>query len=156
MSGGRVTGRSSRLLELETHRNLEVIWLLRRLQPDFKTIADFRRDNRNAFRQMFREFVRLCRALDLYGRELVAVDGTRIKAVNNRERNFTRAKLYKHLQSIDERLDRYLEQMNEADAGDAEGSGHAIAHLQEKIVWMRARREALEDHRRTLDESGEA
>ena len=85
--------RSSRRLEVETHRNLEVIWLLRQLRPDFKTIADFRRDNRSAFRQVFREFVRLCRALDLYGRELIAVDGTRIKAVNNRDRNFTRAKL---------------------------------------------------------------
>ena len=73
--------RSSRRLEAETHRNLEVIWLLRQLRPDFKTIADFRRDNRSAFRQVFREFVRLCRELDLYGRELIAVDGTRIKAV---------------------------------------------------------------------------
>ena len=85
--------RSSRRLEAETHRNLEVIWLLRRLTPDFKTIADFRRDNRQAFRQVFRAFVRLCRELDLYGRELVAVDGTRIKAVNHRDRNFTQAKL---------------------------------------------------------------
>ena len=85
--------RFSRRLEVETHRNLEVIWLLRQLRPDFKTIADFRRDNRNAFRAVFRQFVRLCRELDLYGRELIAVDGTRIKAVNNRDRNFTRAKL---------------------------------------------------------------
>ena len=83
--------RSSRRLEVETHRNLEVIWLLRRLRPDFKTIADFRRDNRRAFRQVFRSFVSLCRELGLYGRELLAVDGTRIKAVNSRKRNFTRA-----------------------------------------------------------------
>ena len=81
--------RSSRRLEAESKRNLEVIWLLRRLSPDFKTIADFRRINRAAFRQVFREFVRLCRELELFGRELVAVDGTRIKAVNSRERNFT-------------------------------------------------------------------
>jgi transposase len=78
--------RSSRRLEAETHRNIEVIWLLRHLKPDFKTIADFRRDNRNAFRQVFREFVLLCRQLDLFGRELLAVDGTRIKAVNNKDR----------------------------------------------------------------------
>ncbi len=82
--------RSSRRLEAETHRNLEVIWLLRRLRPDFKTIADFRRDNREAFRQVFREFMRLCR-------ELLAVDGTRIRAVNNVNRNFTRAKLEREL-----------------------------------------------------------
>ena len=64
--------RSSHRLEAETHRNLEVVWLLRRLRPDFKTIADFRRDNRHAFREVFREFVRVCRELDLYGCELIA------------------------------------------------------------------------------------
>src|SRR5215213_7444804 len=81
--------RSSRRLEAETHRNIEVIWLLRHLKPDFKTIADFRRDNRKAFRPVFRQFVLLCKQLDLFGRELLAVDGTRIKAVNNKDRNFT-------------------------------------------------------------------
>jgi transposase len=78
--------RSSRRLEAETHRNIEVIWLLRHLKPDFKTITDFGRDNRNAFRQMFREFALLCRQLDLFGRELLAVDGTRIKAVKSTTR----------------------------------------------------------------------
>ena len=100
--------RSSRRLEAESKRNLEVIWLLRCLSPDFKTIADFRRINRAAFRQVFREFVRLCRELELFGRELVAVDGTRIKAVNSRQRNFTKAKLEKALAESDERLSRYL------------------------------------------------
>ena len=85
--------RSSRCLEAETARNLEAIWLLRGLRPDFKTIADFRRDNRGAFKEVFRSFVVLCRRLDLFGRELIAVDGTRLKAVNSRDRNFTRAKL---------------------------------------------------------------
>ena len=143
-------------LEAETHRNLEVIWLLRRLTPDFKTIADFRRDNRKAFRQVFRGFVRLCRELDLYGRELIAVDGTRIKAVNHRDRNFTQAKLKRDLQRIDERLDRYLDQMNEADADDAGGETHAVAGLQAKIASMRNRKETLEGHRQRLIETGEA
>lgn len=71
--------RSSRRLEAETARNLEVIWLLRGLRPDFKTIADFRKDNRHAFKPVFRQFVLLCRKLDLFGRELLAVDGTRLK-----------------------------------------------------------------------------
>ena len=96
--------RSSRRLEAETHRNIEVIWLLRHLKPDFKTIADFRRDNRNAFRQVFREFVLLCRQLDLFGRELLAVDGTRIKAVNNKDRNFTRASLTQFIKAADAKL----------------------------------------------------
>ena len=112
------------------HRNLEAIWLLRRLTPDFKTIADFRRDNREAFRQVFREFVRVCRELDLLGRELDAVDGTRIKTVNSRDRNFTHAKIRKDLERIDERLDRYLQQMNEADADEAEDGPRSVARLQ--------------------------
>src|SRR5260221_7481709 len=93
--------RSSRRLEAETHRNIEVIWLLRHLKPDFKTIADFRRDNRNAFRHVFREFVLLCRQLDLFGRELLAVDGTRIKAGNNNDPNFPRASLRQYTHAAD-------------------------------------------------------
>ena len=78
--------RSSRRLEMERRRNFEVIWLLRSLKPDFKTIADFRRDNRAAFRSVFHQFVLPCRRLDLFGCELPAVDGTRINAVNNKNR----------------------------------------------------------------------
>ena len=81
--------RSSRRLEAETSRNLKVIWLLRGLTPDFKTIADFRKDNRGAFKPVFRQFVLLCRKLELFGGELLAVDGTRLKAVNSTERNST-------------------------------------------------------------------
>ena len=95
--------RSSRRLETETHRNLEVIWLMRQLQPDFKTIADFRPENKSAFRQVFREFVVLCRNLDLFGRALIAVDGTRLKAVNSGQRNFTKGKLAKAMAESDER-----------------------------------------------------
>src|ERR671933_125341 len=104
--------RSSRRLEAETHRNIEVIWLLGHLKPDFKTIADFRRDNRKAFRPVFREFVLLCKQLDLFGRELIAVDGTRIKAVNNKDRNFTRASLAAFIKLADEKLDDYLQRLD--------------------------------------------
>ena len=106
--------RSSRRLEAETHRNIEVIWLLRHLKPDFKTIADFRRDNRKAFRPVFRQFVLLCRQLDLFGRELLAVDGTRIKAVNNKDRNFTRASLAEFIRLADAKLDDYLQRLERA------------------------------------------
>ena len=145
--------RSSRRLEAETHRNLEVIWLLGRLQPDFKTIADFRRDNREAIRQVFRVFVRLCRELDLYGRELVAVDGSRIRAVNNVNRNFTRVKLANELKQADERLDRYLRQMDEADADDP-GCSAAVTDLQGKIAAIRERRATLRAHREQRKDSG--
>ena len=110
--------RSSRRLEAETHRNIEVIWLLRHLKPDFKTIADFRRDNRNAFRPVFRQFVLLCRQLDLFGRELLAVDGTRIKAVNNKDRNFTRASLTEFIRLADAKLDDYLQRLDQSDAAE--------------------------------------
>jgi hypothetical protein len=108
---------------METHRNIEVIWLLRHLKPDFKTIADFRRDNRNAFRSIFRQFVLLCRQLDLFGRELLAVDGTRIKAVNNKDRNFTRASLTKFIELADAKLDDYLQRLDQSDATESKTGG---------------------------------
>src|ERR1019366_6657379 len=125
--------RSSRRLELESHRNIEVIWLLRSLKPDFKPIADFRRDNRAAFRSVFREFVLLCRRLDLYGRELLAVDGTRIKAVNNKDRNFTRNSLQDFIRAADERLDDYLRRLEEGGTG----GGARTKNLAEKIEALR-------------------
>ncbi len=118
--------RSSRRLEAETHRNVEVIWLLRRLKPDFKTIADFRRDNRNAFRPVFREFTLLCRQLDLFGRELLAVDGTRIKAVNNKDRNFTWASLAEFIRLADAKLDDYLQRLDSGDAAEATTAGSRV------------------------------
>jgi len=148
--------RSSRRLEVEAQRNIEVIWLLRRLRPDFKTIADFRRTNRSAFRQVFRDFVMLCRELDLFGRELIAIDGTRIKAVNSRERNFTKAKLAKAMAESDERLGRYLKQLDEADKDDEDApEAGTVARLQEKIAAIRERRERLEGHGKALAASGE-
>ena len=107
--------RSSRRPEAETHRNVEMIWLLRHLKPDFKTIADFRSDNRRALRLVFRRFVLFCKQLDLFGRELFAVDGTRIKAVNNKDLNFTRASLTKFIELADAKLDDYLQRLDQSD-----------------------------------------
>ena len=149
--------RSSRRLEAETHRNIEVIWLLRHLKPDFKTIADFRRDNRAAFKPVFREFVLLCRQLDLFGRELLAVDGTRIKAVNNKDRNFTRASLEQFIRTSDERLTDYLRQL---DTGDVEeggtGGGSRVPDLTTKIDAIRAKRDRLRSLLESLDRSGQS
>ena len=124
--------RSSRRLEAETHRNIEVIWLLRHLKPDFKTIADFRRDNASAFRPIFRQFVLLCRQLDLFGRELIAVDGTRIKAVNNKDRNFTRASLTEFIKLGDAKLDDYLQRLDQSDATESRTGGSRVKNLAEK------------------------
>jgi transposase len=147
--------RSSRRLEAETHRNIEVIWLLRHLKPDFKTIADFRRDNRKAFRPVFRQFVLLCRQLDLFGRELLAVDGTRIKAVNNKDRNFTRASLTKFIELADAKLDDYLQRLDQSDATERKTGGSRVDNLAEKIAAVRARRTRCQEMLAQLDRTGE-
>jgi len=137
--------RSSRRLEAETHRNIEVIWLLRHLRPDFKTIADFRRTNCHAFRQVFRQFVLLCRQLDLFGRELLAVDGTRIKAVNNRNRNFTRATLTDFIKAADAKLEDYLQRLDESDAIESRTDGARVKNPADKIAAISKRRERHKD-----------
>ena len=147
--------RSSRRLEAETHRNVEVIWLLRHLKPDFKTIADFRRDNRKAFRPVFRQFVLLCRQLDLFGRELLAVDGTRIKAVNNKDRNFTRASLTEFIKLADAKLDDYLQRLDTSDAAEQGAGGSRVKNLPEKIVAVRERRTRCQEMLAELDRTGE-
>jgi transposase len=148
--------RSSRRLEAETHRNIEVIWLLRHLKPDFKTIADFRRDNRKAFRPVFRQFVLLCKQLDLFGRELLAVDGTRIKAVNNKDRNFTRASLAEFIKLADKKLDDYLQRLDHSDATEQSAGGARVANLAEKIAAIRGRRERCQEMLAELDRTGES
>jgi transposase len=147
--------RSSRRLEAESHRNIEVIWLLRHLRPDFKTIADFRRDNRNAFRPIFRQFVLLCRQLDLFGRELLAVDGTRIKAVNNKDRNFTRASLTQFIKLADAKLDDYLQRLDQRDAAETTPTGSRVKNLAEKIAAIRARRTRCKDMLEQLERTGD-
>src|ERR1700758_2698960 len=132
--------RSSRRLEAEAHRNIEVIWLLRSLKPDFKTIADFRSANRAAFKKVFREFVILCRRLDLFGRELLAVDGTRIKAVNNKDRNFTTGSLQKFIAAADKKLEDYLNRLDAGDAEEQSSAGSRVKNLGEKIEALKEKR----------------
>ena len=106
---------SSRRLEREAQRNVELMWLTGRLAPDFKTIADFRKDHGEAIRLVCREFVMLCKKLELFADAFVAIDGSKFKAVNNRDRNFTKAKMKRRLQQIDESIERYLGQLASAD-----------------------------------------
>ena len=149
--------RSSRRLEREAQRNIEVIWLVRGLKPDFKTIADFRRDNRGAFKSVFRQFVLLCRRLDLYGRELLAVDGTRIKAVNNKDRNFTRASLRAFIRTADERLNEYLERLDHGDVEDGATNGGArTKNLAEKIAALGEKRGRYQAMLAQLERTDEA
>jgi hypothetical protein len=142
---------------MESHRNIEVIWLLRSLKPDFKTIADFRRDNRAAFRSVFRAFVLLCRRLDLCGRELLAVDGTRIKAVNNKDRNFTRTSLQEFIRAADERLDDYLRRLDEGDIEEGgTGGGARAKNLADKIATIHKTRDRYGSLLAALDRTGES
>ena len=106
--------RSSRLLEAECHRNVEVLWLLGKLAPDFKTIADFRKDNLKPLKAVARQFTLLCRKLELFGGELLAVDGSKFAAVNARDQNFNAAKLQELIARADERLSEYLKALDRA------------------------------------------
>ena len=133
--------RSSRKLERETHRNVEVMWLLRRLCPDHKTIANFRKDNANAFKGVFRAFTVVCRRLSLFGGELIAVDGSKFKAVNAPQRNFTKDKLKRRLKELEEKIERYLQELDAEDAQDAQSaSSEAGPSIQEKIQRLKARK----------------
>ena len=147
--------RSSRRLEAECHRNIELIWLLRTLKPDFKTIADFRADNRAAFKAVFRAFTLLCKRLDLFGRELLAVDGTRIKAVNNKDRNFTRNSLDKFIKAADERLADYLKRLDEGDATEKATGGARVKNLAEKIEALSKKRGEYDVMLKRLERTGE-
>ena len=120
-----------------------------------KTIADFRRDNRNAFRSVFRQFVLLCRQLNLFGRELLAVDGTRIKAVNNKDRNFTRASLTEFIKLADAKLDDYLQRLDTSDAAEQGAGGSRVHNLAEKITAIRERRTRCQEMLAELDRTGE-
>ena len=127
---------SSRRLERECRRNIELIWLTRHLAPDFKTIADFRKDNGKAIREVCRAFVALCRELDLLSEASVAIDGSKFKAVNARDRNFTEAKMKRRLERIEESIARYIAQLETADRrGDAMPEAK-VARFKDKIAKL--------------------
>jgi transposase len=135
---------SSRRLERETQRNLELIWLTGRLAPDFKTIADFRRDNGAGIRQACRQFVLLCRDIGLFTEALVAIDGSKFKAVNNRDKNFTPHKLKARQQQLDQSIARYLADLDRADRDPSLVPEERAEHLKEKLATVRAQMKKLE------------
>src|ERR1700751_295198 len=126
---------SSRRLERESGRNVEVMWLTGRLVPDHKTIADFRKDNGLAIRKVCARFIALCRMIGLLTQPSVAIDGSKFKAVNNRDKNFTRAKMERRMAQIEESVARYLEQLDTADRKEApQAPQNKTAHLKEKLA----------------------
>lgn len=129
--------RSSRLLEREAARNVEVMWLLGRLTPDSKTSADFRRDNLEPLKRVRREFTLLCGRLDLFGGDLVAIDGSKFGAVNNRQRNFNPTKLERTIRALDERVTAYLAEMEQQDAAEPSAVKPSIEGLRAQIEHLR-------------------
>lgn len=134
---------SSRRLERETQRNVELMWLTGRLSPDFKTIADFRKDNGKAIRRVCRDFVVMCRNLGLFSEAIVAVDGSKFKAVNNRDKNFTDRKLEARLQQLEESIGRYLADLDRADSDPALVTEARVEHLKRKIEMVKAQMQEL-------------
>jgi len=136
---------SSRRLERESGRNVELMWLTGRLSPDFKTIADFRRDSGKGIRNVCRRFVALCRQLDLFSEAIVAIDGSKFKAVNNRDKNFTPHKLAQRMKQIDESIERYLQELDTADRTQSADAGQRGQHIQGKLAKLRQQMDYLRE-----------
>jgi transposase len=147
--------RSSRMLERECGRNVELMWLMRKLRPDFKTIADFRKENRQAFRGVFREFVLVCKKMGLLGGELVAVDGSKFKAVNSGENNFSGKKLEQRLREIEQKVEHYLEEMEVADRKEKPPEQATVSELKNKIEQLKQRKGKYAELLQELKSSGE-
>ncbi|KEX93577.1 transposase [Pseudomonas putida] len=144
---------SSRRLEREAERNVELMWLTGRLAPDFKTIADFRKDNSKAIRSVCRQFVVLCRNLNLFSQSIIAIDGSKFKAVNNRDRNFTQGKVKARMQQIEQSIDRYLAAMDSADRATPEVAEAKAERLKEKIETLKKQMQKLKEIEAQLHES---
>src|ERR1700682_3721144 len=136
---------SSRRLEHESQRNIELMWLTGRLMPDFKTIANFRKDNGKAIRKVCRQFMVLCRQLNPFTQTLVAIEGSKFKAVNNRDKNFTEAKMKRRMAQVNESIERYLRAMDSADRAEPEIAELKKGRLQEKIEALKQQMRELKD-----------
>ncbi len=144
---------SSRRLERETQRNVELIWLTGKLMPDFKTIADFRKDNGPAIRNVCREFIVLCRQLKLFSEAIVAIDGSKFKAVNNRDKNFTDRKLAARMQQLEESIGHYLAELDRADREPTLVSEAQVSRLKDKIAGIKAQVERLNEIGRQMQQA---
>lgn len=148
--------RSSRQLEKEANRNVELMWLLRRLAPDFKTIADFRKDNAQAVRGVCREFIGYCREPRLFGGGLIAIDGSKFKAVNARHRNFSARKLKNQAEELDAKIQEYLDELDKNDEQEADLPRYTAEELKKKIEILRERKRKPCDLGKKMDRSGQS
>src|SRR6202162_152312 len=144
---------SSRRLEREAQRNIELMWLGGRLAPDFKTIADFRKDNGAAIRAVCRQFVELCRQLGLFTRAVVAIDGSKFKAVNNRDKNYTVAKVAGLMEQVEASIARYLRALDRTDREESDIAEAKSVRLKEKIAGLRRQMQALKVIEQTVQDA---
>jgi transposase len=147
--------RSSRKLEKECHRNVEVMWLMKKLAPDFKTIADFRKDNVDCIKGVFKEFVYLCRSLDLYGAQLVAIDGSKFKAVNSKNNNLNEKTVALRLKQTEERIAQYLNELDLNDANDSDQDNTQSYELKEKLSQLEEKKQQYEQIQSQMKATGQ-
>jgi transposase len=144
---------SSRRLEREAQRNIELMWLVGRLAPDFKTIADFRKDNGAAIRAVCGQFVELCRRLKLFTHAVVAIDGSKFKAVNNRDKNYTVAKVTGRMEQVNASIARYLRALDRADREESDVAEAKSVRLKEKIAGLRRQMQSLKEMEQTVQDA---
>ena len=148
--------RSSRKLERECHRNLEAMWLMKKLAPDHKTIADFRKDNVDCIKPVFKEFVYLCRSLDLYGAQLIAIDGSKFKAVNSKSNNLNEKTVALRLKRTEEKIAQYLKEMDENDKVDSgKAENLKVDELKEKISKLEEKKQQYEQVQSQMKQTGQ-
>src|SRR5207245_6020525 len=146
-------GQSSRRLEREAQRNIELMWLTGRLAPDFKTIADFRKGNGEAIQSVCRQFVELCRRLKLFTGAVVAIDGSKFKAVNNRDKNYTVAQVTGRMEQVNASIARYLRALDQADREESDIAEAKSGRLKEKIAGLRRQMQALKAMEQTIQDA---
>ncbi|OCZ55091.1 IS1182 family transposase, partial [Dehalobacter sp. TeCB1] len=147
--------RSSRKLEKECHRNLEVMWLLKSLRPDHKTIANFRKDNKEEIPKVFKEFTLLCKKLSMFGGEIVSVDGSKFKAVNSKKQNVVKEKAVARIKEIEKQINEYLKEIEENDKNEEDTKTITKEELQERIETIKKRKEKYETLKAKMEETGE-
>ncbi|MFZ7120989.1 MAG: transposase [Eubacteriaceae bacterium] len=148
--------RSSRKLEKECHRNVEVMWLLNNLKPDFKTIADFRKNNKQNLMNVFKQFSSICNDLGLYGKEMIAVDGSKFRANNARRKNYTNRKVEKQIAHFQESANKYMELLDICDCSESEETVKlSKEEIQEKIKQAKQRIEELTELKTRIEVDGE-
>jgi transposase len=148
--------RSSRLLMKEAERNVEVMWLINKLNPDFRTISDFRKEHVKTLKKVFKEFNKLCVEMELYSTEYISVDGSKFKAVNSKDRNFTLNKLDDRLERLDNQIDDYMHLLEKTDANEKDERSFSKEEIEEKIKTLNERKKLYTGYRDTMEQSGDS